>query len=39
MSILKILRNTITVEDIYVFDISHEIISDINDTVLPELEE
>ena len=28
-----------TVEDIYGFDISHEMISDITDTVLPELEE
>ena len=30
---------TATVEDIYGFDISHEMISDITDAVLPELEE
>lgn len=28
-----------TIEDIYDFDISHEMISDITDAVLPELEE
>ena len=28
-----------TIEDIYGFSVSHEMISDITDTILPELEE